>query len=240
MNTICRNPRPVNKAFTLIELLTVIAIIGILAAIIIPTVGSVRATARSAQAVSNIKQIGMGTLLYAQENRGTILGQGDESGNGFKYFELTMRQWATYLGKSPAGNIERVNAVIGQVRDPLIPDEPVFLRSGYKTTWSLNRIFNVQKGYLAQGVAASQDADRFRNLAEFTDPSRTLYALSGGYEFGAAAILNADLLITPTRPQQIYYMHRKGRATPALFLDGSARMLDYPIDGKLTKLREFN
>ncbi|MCU0792494.1 MAG: prepilin-type N-terminal cleavage/methylation domain-containing protein [Opitutaceae bacterium] len=235
-----RHPSAAKAAFTLIELLTVIAIIGILAAIIIPTVGSVRSSARAAQAVSNIKQIGMGTLLYAQENRGAILGQGDESGTGFKYFELTMRQWATYLGRSPAGNIERVNAVIGQVRDPLVPDEPAFLRSGYKTTWALNRIFNVQKGYQAQGLATSQDSDRFRNLAEFTDPSRTIYALSGGYEFGAPAILNADLMIPPTRPQQIYYMHRKGRATPVLFLDGSARLMDYPIDGKLTKLREFN
>jgi len=37
------------KAFTLIELLTVIAIIGILAAIIIPTVGSVKVSANKAK-----------------------------------------------------------------------------------------------------------------------------------------------------------------------------------------------
>lgn len=47
------------QAFTLIELLTVIAIIGILAAIIIPTVGKVRDSAKKAQCVSNLKQIGM-------------------------------------------------------------------------------------------------------------------------------------------------------------------------------------
>lgn len=228
------------QAFTLIELLTVIAIIGILAAIIIPTVGSVRNSARAAQAISNIKQIGMATQLYAQDNRGAILGQGDEPG-GFRYFELTMRQWATYLAKSPTGNIERVNAILGSIRDPMVPDEPAFLRSGYKTTWSLNRIFNVERGYQAQGLVDSQSGPRHRNLAEFSDPSRTIYAVSGGYEFGEAAIENADLAMnTPTRPQPIYYFHRKGRATPVLFLDGSARMMEFPIDPKLTKLRRFN
>lgn len=57
------------KAFTLIELLTVIAIIGILAAIIIPVVGKVRDTARRAQCTSNIRQIATGMLMFAAENK---------------------------------------------------------------------------------------------------------------------------------------------------------------------------
>ncbi|AHF89198.1 hypothetical protein OPIT5_01925 [Opitutaceae bacterium TAV5] len=60
-------------AFTLIELLTVIAIIGILAAIIIPTVGRVRASARSIKCVSNLRQIGVASRLYAEENKDLIV-----------------------------------------------------------------------------------------------------------------------------------------------------------------------
>ncbi|MDR1282158.1 MAG: DUF1559 domain-containing protein [Opitutaceae bacterium] len=65
------NPRQLRPAaFTLVELLTVIAIIGILAAIIIPTVGKVRESARSAQCLSNLRQLALGANLYAEDNKG--------------------------------------------------------------------------------------------------------------------------------------------------------------------------
>jgi prepilin-type N-terminal cleavage/methylation domain-containing protein/prepilin-type processing-associated H-X9-DG protein len=57
-------------AFTLIELLTVIAIIGILAAILIPTVGAVRKKAAQAKAQSGLRQIGQTFYTYSQDNKG--------------------------------------------------------------------------------------------------------------------------------------------------------------------------
>jgi general secretion pathway protein G len=65
-------PFPARAAFTLIELLTVIAIIGVLAAILIPVVGRVRESARSAQCVSNLRQLAQGALLFAASNRNTL------------------------------------------------------------------------------------------------------------------------------------------------------------------------
>ncbi len=59
-------------AFTLIELLTVIAIIGILAAIIIPVVGRVRNTAQAARCVSNLRQVGQEINLFANDNKGQL------------------------------------------------------------------------------------------------------------------------------------------------------------------------
>jgi prepilin-type N-terminal cleavage/methylation domain-containing protein/prepilin-type processing-associated H-X9-DG protein len=57
-------------AFTLIELLTVIAVIGILAAILIPVVGRVRQSARTAHCTKNLHGLGTAFQLYAADNKG--------------------------------------------------------------------------------------------------------------------------------------------------------------------------
>ena len=55
-------------AFTLIELLIVLAIVAILAAILMPTFLSAREQARKATCVSNMRQLGMALIIYAQDN----------------------------------------------------------------------------------------------------------------------------------------------------------------------------
>ncbi|RRJ98066.1 prepilin-type N-terminal cleavage/methylation domain-containing protein [Opitutaceae bacterium TAV4] len=56
------------SAFTLIELLTVIAIIGILAAITLAAVSRVRAQAQQARCGSNIRQLATLAAIWAQDN----------------------------------------------------------------------------------------------------------------------------------------------------------------------------
>ena len=55
------------RGFTLIELLVVIAIIAILAAILFPVFARAREKARQTSCLSNVKQLALGAMMYAQD-----------------------------------------------------------------------------------------------------------------------------------------------------------------------------
>ena len=57
------------RAFTLVELLTVIAIIAVLAAIIFPVMSSVKEKARQSTCMSNLRQIGQAMQIYKMDNK---------------------------------------------------------------------------------------------------------------------------------------------------------------------------
>ena len=67
------NPRTARRrAFTLVELLVVVAIIAILMAVLLPALASAKETARRAACLSNQHQIGVAIHTYASENGGMI------------------------------------------------------------------------------------------------------------------------------------------------------------------------
>jgi prepilin-type processing-associated H-X9-DG protein len=77
----------------------VIAIIGILAAIIIPTVGKVRESARSAQCKSNLRQIAMAAQMWSADNKGMIVPCRDTKESALGYGGRWPALLAKYLGR---------------------------------------------------------------------------------------------------------------------------------------------
>ena len=61
-----------NKGFTIVELLIVIAIIGILTGILLTAISRARESGRRTQCASNLRQIGFGLIMYSNENKETF------------------------------------------------------------------------------------------------------------------------------------------------------------------------
>lgn len=65
--------QPGNSGFSLIELLVVISIVAVLAAILLPAVQLAKRSAHSVGCMSNLRQQGIALLTYSQDNSGVVL-----------------------------------------------------------------------------------------------------------------------------------------------------------------------
>lgn len=65
----------IRRAFTIVEIMVVVAIIGVLVALLLPAIGMVKQSALAVRCQSNLRQLGLGSSLYQGENDGFFPGR---------------------------------------------------------------------------------------------------------------------------------------------------------------------
>lgn len=216
-------------AFTLVELLTVVAIIGILAAIVIPVTANVRRKAHQSACASNLRQIGAANLLYTADHKGFLNHQQHGNASSSAGF---VGSWKTRIKEYIVPGSESISDTDFD-KLPLFrcKESPSELKGGD----------TVQSMYLISGelvdtstvgktdpITGKPTAGVPLRMNAFNNPSRKVQMIEGTGAANTLFMGNAFGMYTNSNSAGAIDFRHPGNKTNVLFIDGHVETLGIP------------
>jgi prepilin-type N-terminal cleavage/methylation domain-containing protein len=131
------NTKLTKKGFTLIELLVVIAIIAILASLLLPSLAAAKENAKRTQCKSNMHQVSLGAMMYAEDSLGFY--PSDYDTNPAIYVDIYRACWISTLTSNYFVNAAKIktNCLVCPDRTEWFLTDEGRLRIGFYCLWSL-------------------------------------------------------------------------------------------------------
>ncbi len=216
------------RAFTLIELLIVIAIISILAAILFPVFGRARENARRTSCLSNQKQLGLAFMQYFQDydERFPLLGKGGAAETSW-FFTVQPYIKSIQLMRCPSDDAATW-VPDADYLNPLITTILATSTRYRRASYALN-------GYLPDGNSNPGQGGNFPHIASIARASNVIFLSETPSTF-AGNYFHAHVWNPPVstghwttdvnRPDDIAY-NRHLEGFNATFLDGHAKWMKW-------------
>lgn len=248
MNRITPRRNPSLKAFSLVELLVVIAIIAILAAILFPVFASAKIAAKQTATLSNIRQLGLAFMLYADDgDEGMVPWELPQKNGSISYWWGLVQGNTVYPEQGP---LYPYTHGAGIQADPNFPNR-LRTKVGF-TGFGYNYVYLGSGGVSMSAINAPASKVAFATSARINyfqyktptlegnplmDPPSNNYPGFQGRAFGSGVVLWADGHATSRRPN--YRTQTFGFGfSPKLYLDN--HLGDIAPSGDFTSDQYFN
>jgi prepilin-type N-terminal cleavage/methylation domain-containing protein/prepilin-type processing-associated H-X9-DG protein len=238
--------------FTLVELLVVIGIIAVLISVLLPALSGARGQARSVACLSNLRQIGLATQMYAQANAGFLpfakynpnaVASNPPYGDAFGGGPLPQLHWFEYLSLYLGREADRIagvsNASTGGVA-PLLKACPQWtaynvLDTSARVGYGMNVYLFRQRNdpnttghvFRPMKVARMRQGSLIPLVADSNDWH--LFVTYSSIPLGTRATPPSFPRNTNAAFSQLFYGSgdplRHGKVANYLFMDGSARSM---------------